>query len=101
MKETLRKSKYADFNYAELSKLINDAYANDPDRRAWGTRLVGDTGGLLLDARTHSVHCFRDPIVDMIVLRLYSQRGMAYVNDIRAMIRVNRALMSMQRLATQ
>ena len=30
----------------------------------------------------------------------YSQRRMAYVNDIRAMIRLNRALMSMQPLAT-
>ncbi len=34
-------------------------------------------------------------------LEPYSQRGMAYVNDIRAMIHVNRALMSMQPLATQ
>ena len=31
MKETLQKSPYDDLNYAELSKLINVAYTNNPD----------------------------------------------------------------------
>ena len=34
MHETLRKSPYADLGYTELSQLINDAYADDPDMRA-------------------------------------------------------------------
>jgi hypothetical protein len=33
MKETLQKSRYADLNYAQLSKLINAAYTDDPDMR--------------------------------------------------------------------
>ena len=33
MEETLRKSQYDDLTHAELSKLINDAYADDPDMR--------------------------------------------------------------------
>ncbi len=33
MRETLRKSPYDDLNYAELSKLINDEYTDDPDMR--------------------------------------------------------------------
>ena len=31
MEETLRKSPYDDLTYAQLSKLINDPYADEPD----------------------------------------------------------------------
>ena len=39
MKENLRNPPYDDLNYAELSKLINDAYADDPDMRAIAVKL--------------------------------------------------------------
>ena len=39
MHETLQKSPYNDLNYAQLSKLINDAFANHPDMRAIAVKL--------------------------------------------------------------
>ena len=33
MHETLRKSPYAELGYTELTQLINDVYADDPDMR--------------------------------------------------------------------
>jgi Bax protein len=53
---------------------------------------------MLRDLRQQARRRGENPKADDLAAGLepYSQRGMAYVNDIRAMIRVNRALISMQ-----
>ena len=58
---------------------------------------------MLRDLRQQARRGGENPRADDLAAGLepYSQRGMAYVNDIRAMIRVNRALISMQPVTSQ